>query len=45
MMRKLAIAACSIMLKPMGSDIQGFACSLVVFFFIVLQMAVRPVSC
>jgi hypothetical protein len=29
----------------MGSDIQGFACSLVVFFFIVLQMAVRPVSC
>jgi len=42
MFRKLGIAACTIMLRPYGSDIQAFATSIVVFASICLQLQVRP---
>jgi len=42
MVRKLGIAACSIMLKPYGADIQAFATAIVVFIAVCFQLQIRP---
>ena len=42
MLRKLGIASCSIMLKPIGADIQAFSTGIVIFIAICVQLHIRP---